>query len=116
MRRHYARLAILMLALGLAACGGTQSGSSTGPTRAEKATTRQAAREKALAAKARSLTRIARTSQVGKPRKEQIKIADAEGELGVIAGRSLNAVRPLVRALKKRNYKLIAELPGFYVA
>jgi hypothetical protein len=64
----------------------------------------------------RRLIPIARTSQTGKTRKEQIRISTAEFRLGEIAGQSLDAVRPLIRGLDQRDYELIADLDGFYVA
>lgn len=133
-RRHTAGLVVLAVALTLVACGGAQprtaarptgtTSTATGPTSAAAQpaasaaalAAQRAAREKALAAKVRRLIPIARQSQVGKSRREQLRIADAVAELGVVAGQSLHAVRPLVHALSNRDYKLIADLADFYVA
>ena len=113
-----AGLALAAAPAGLAACGGdgdAGESSSVDDAAAEQAAA-EAAREKELAAKVRRLIPIARTSQTGKTRKEQLRIANAEGQLGVIAGQSLEAVRPLLQGLKQRDYELIADLDVFYVA
>jgi hypothetical protein len=117
----FAVLALVAAPAGIAACGGDGGGDgqSSEEAAAEAAAEKQAqeaAREKRLAAKVRRLIPIARQSQTGKTRKEQLRIADAEGQLGVIAGQSLEAIRPLLQGLKERDYELIADLDVFYVA
>jgi len=110
---------LALAALGLPACGGDGNDTDTVDTAAEAAAEQEAAaaeREQELAAKVRRLIPIARTSQTGKSQKEQIRIANAEGQLGTIAGQSLEAVQPLLRGLKNRDYELIADLDVFYVA
>jgi hypothetical protein len=110
---------LLLAAALIAVTGGCGSDGNDEPAqRTAPDTTQVAAAERhaALVAKARRLIRVASRSQEGKSRKEQIRIATAEFELGRIAGKDLSAVRPLLVALKRRDYELIAHLSGFYIA
>lgn len=106
-------LALFALAAG---CGGGDGGKTSQQTVA--GTTQEAAAEQhaARVTKVQQLIPIARQSQAGKSRKEQIRISTAEFQLGQIAGKDVSAVRPLLLALKRRDYELIARLSGFYIA
>lgn len=111
--------ALLALAVAGAGCGGGDGGDGEDATTAGEAevTTveEQVEPNAALLAKARKLIAIARESQMGKTPEESIRIADAQAELLTIAETEPAAIAPLVAALKKPDYDLIADLYNFYI-
>jgi hypothetical protein len=68
-----------------------------------------------LAQRVQDLTRLARQSQVGKPMKEQLRIANAQAELLTIASENPAAIEPLLTALEKPDHDLILDLHSFYI-
>lgn len=62
------------------------------------------------------LIALAETPFEGKSQDEQIGISEAQNVLGQIAAENLRAVKPLLDALRERDYAQIARLPNFYVA
>jgi len=63
----------------------------------------------------KELTALARQSQVGKSRKESLRIADAQAELLVLASENPAAIEPLLVALKKPDYDQIIAMHSFYI-
>jgi len=117
----HARLLIALVLIaslaGIAGCGGDDDGSdeTTSAARSDRTTTEDAAVDEALTQRVQELIRVARQSQVGKPMKEQLKIADAQAELLTIAAENLAAIEPLLAALEKPDYDLILDLHAFYI-
>lgn len=114
-----------LISFSLLACGGdgdsngTEGDRAAGEAAAGEATAeaeaKEAARRKANAARARRLIALARTSQEGKSRKEQLRIFQAQNDLLLLAAEDLAAVSPLIVGLKQRDYDLISELHSFYI-
>ena len=113
-----APLALIFVTALLAGCGGdgddedATRGAATEGTATEEAsggvdeTTEQRVKE---------LTALVRQSQVGKSRKESLRIADAQGELLVIAAEDPAAIQPLLVALEKPDYDQIIDMHSFYI-
>lgn len=68
-----------------------------------------------LIAKARELIGTARQPQMGKTQKEAMRIAEAQGELLMLAEKEPAAIAPLIAALRKPDYELIVDLHSFYI-
>jgi hypothetical protein len=108
--------AVALLAALVAGCGGDGNGEGDAqPSEVDTAAQAAAERDAALAAKARELIPIARQSQEGKTRKEQLRIAHAQAELLVIAEKDPEAIAPLTAALEKPDYELITDIYSFYI-
>ena len=110
-------LVLIAAILALTGCGDGDD-DETGATPSEGTATEQAQGDtvdEELSQRVESLTRLARQSQVGKPMKEQLKIADAQAELLTIASENLAAIEPLLAALEKPDYELILDLHSFYI-
>lgn len=69
----------------------------------------------ALAAKVKRLIALARQSQFGTSQKQSIRIANAQAELIGIAQEHPEAIAPLIAALEKPDYELIADAYPFYI-
>ena len=89
-----------------AGCGGGDGGDETSQ-QTVAGTTQEAAAEQhaARVTKVQQLIPIARQSQAGKSRKEQIRISTAEFQLGEIAGKDLSAAIRLHNELFLRSYR-----------
>jgi len=110
-------LAIWLIAVAAASCGGggDEDDGQAAQGGVETAEEAAAERDAALAVKAQRLIPIARQSQYGKSPKESIRIANAQGELLVIAEKYPEAVAPLTAALEKPDYDLITDIYSFYI-
>jgi hypothetical protein len=117
MVRRLALLLIVVVTL-IAGCGGGGGGGSTSGA-VSAATTGTAgtttAVDDALRQHVQSLIVLARQPQAGKPRQEQLKIANAQAELLTIASENKAAIQPLLTALEKPDYDLILDLHNFYI-
>jgi hypothetical protein len=121
--------ALVVPALALPGCGG--GGGSAARTTSTAATQQQtqageaareeaerAAKEERKAARARRFKRylkVALLPQEGKSQKEQLRIAEAVDKLARLAKEDINAVAPLLTALKKKDYGRIRKLHPFYI-
>lgn len=115
MVRRLTVLVILGAAL-IAGCGGGGgSTSSVGTPGANTTAGSTTAVDDALRQRVQSLIALARQPQAGKPRQEQLKIANAQAELLTIASQNQAAIQPLLTALEKPDYDLILDLHSFYI-
>ena len=105
---------ITTVVLVLAGCGSGGGGGSTAASQAPGTTTTSTSNA-ALEAKAKRLIPIARQSQAVASRKQSLRIANAQGELLLIAQRDPAAIAPLVAILKRRDYDAILDLYNFYI-
>ena len=118
MRRHTLRIAAAALAalIGFAAgCGGGGDGGSGSTAAQATGATTTTGISPALAAKVKRLIPIASQSQAVSSRKESLRIANAQGELLVIAQDHPEAIAPLIAYLRKPDYEKILDLYSFYI-
>lgn len=112
------RTAVLVFAL-LApiasGCGGDGNGKTGKRTAQATVATTTGKPSAALAAKAKRLIPIASQSQAVASSKESIRIANAQGELLVIAQKDPAAIAPLTAALKEPDYDLVTDLYNFFI-
>jgi hypothetical protein len=102
------------IAVLLFGCGGSEGGGSTSVSSAGTpsiATTTEAP----PAAKVKRLLSLASQSQAVASKQESIRIANAQGQLLLIAQEHPEAIEPLTDALKEPDYDLIADLYNFYI-
>lgn len=112
-------LPVLLVSAALAGCGGDgDDGDGTTGAATDGTATEQASGDTVDAATAQrvnELTALARQSQVGKSRKESLRIADAQAELLALAAEDPAAIQPLLVALEKPDYDQIIDMHGFYI-